>query len=320
MTTMGTDIELAAHYLRLGQLVAIPTETVYGLAANAFDSHAVLEIYKAKNRPQFNPLIIHTDNLQKLESWGLLLPEKMRLIAAKHSPGPITYVIPKSNHIPDVVAAGTDAVAVRIPQHALTLQLLASLDFPLAAPSANPSTYVSPTTAQHVHEQLGHKISYILDGGACGVGVESTIISFVEPTPTILRYGGLAVEELEKIIGPISKMVAEVDEQPIAPGRIAKHYATRIPLLMGNPDDFIHKYPSEKIGVLSFSKVYSAIPLINQYVLSPSRNLDEAARMLFSAMRCLDKSNIDIIVAEVFPDEGLGKAINDRLKRASYNE
>jgi L-threonylcarbamoyladenylate synthase len=320
MEKVGTDINQAIQYLELGQLIAIPTETVYGLAANAFDSNAVLSIYKAKNRPNFNPLIIHTDSIEKLESWGLVLPPKMKKLAAHFSPGPLTYVIPKSNHIPDIVTAGTNAVAVRIPQHSLTLKLLRKLNFPLAAPSANPSGYVSPTKAIHVLEQLSHKVSYILDGGDCSIGLESTIISFLEDTPMILRYGGLAIEEIEKIIGKVNLPTEGFVDNPIAPGQLAKHYATNHKLVVGNPDNYTATFNPLRMGVIAFSKTYTQIPLNNQFQLSLTNNLDEAAQELFSVMRQIDKLDIDMIIAEKFPDEGLGKAINDRLKRASVDQ
>ena len=168
---VGANIQVAISHLQQGHLVAIPTETVYGLAANAFNPEAVVKIFAVKNRPAFNPLIIHTNNI--------------------------------SDVIPDIVTAGTEAVAVRIPNHPLTLDLLSKLDFPLAAPSANPSGYVSPTTAQHVNQQLGHVIPYILDGGACEVGLESTIISFLGDTPTLLRHGGITLEQIEEVIGKV---------------------------------------------------------------------------------------------------------------------
>jgi L-threonylcarbamoyladenylate synthase len=320
MQKVGTDIHQAIQCLEMGLLVAIPTETVYGLAANAFDSSAVLSIYKAKNRPVFNPLIIHTDSLKKLEGWGLELPEKMNLLAQHFSPGPLTYVIPKSNHIPDVVTAGTDAVAVRIPQHPLTLKLLKAINFPLAAPSANPSGYVSPTNANHVLNQLEGKVSYILDGGDCSIGLESTIISFLEETPTILRYGGLAVEAIEKIIGKVNLPPDGFVDNPVAPGQLARHYATRHKLTIGNPHDFIANYQPERVGIISFSSTYPNVPAANQFLLSKDRNLDEAAQKLFAAMRHIDALNIDIIIAEHFPNNGLGRAINDRLKRASVAE
>jgi L-threonylcarbamoyladenylate synthase len=322
----GTDLNAAIHFLKQGELVAIPTETVYGLAANAFNSAAVTKIYQAKNRPQFNPLIIHTDSIEKLKSWGLILPEKLLQLAAKFSPGPLTYVIKKSNRIPDIVTAGTDAVAVRIPNHPLTLELLSKLDFPLAAPSANPSGYVSPTNAEHVQEQLGDKIPYILDGGNCTVGVESTIISFIDEVPTILRFGGLSLEAIESVIGKVdtvfSSQITDDSSQPkpIAPGMLSRHYATTHQLIFGDLEKNISSYNPKKIGIISFHKKYDAVLDEHQFVLSKNRNLDEAAQKLFSAMREIDKLNIDVILAEEFPNEGLGRAINDRLKRASVQE
>jgi len=184
---VGTDVNRAANHLKAGDLVAIPTETVYGLAANALDEMAVARIFEVKNRPQFNPLILHIANLGRLEAIGLDFPLKALELAEKFSPGPLTYVIPTSARIPGIVTSGTPAVAVRIPNHPLTLQLLNLLPFPLAAPSANPSGFVSPTKAAHVADQLGDKVSYILDDGECAVGLESNITSLLQPRPRIPR-------------------------------------------------------------------------------------------------------------------------------------
>ncbi len=315
----GTDIQAAITCLIQGQLVAIPTETVYGLAANAFDADAVARIYKAKNRPQFNPLIIHTNSLQRLEQWGLVLPEAMLKLALSFSPGPLTYVIPKSDQIPDLVTAGTSAVAVRIPNHPLTLELLSKLDFPIAAPSANPSGYVSPTSATHVSNQLGEQVCYILDGGDCTVGVESTIISFLKETPEILRFGGLSIESIESVIGKVTLPTKGFVDNPVAPGQLARHYATKHKLVIGNPSEYIEQYNPKRTGVISFHTLYPNIPTAQQFVLSPEGNLDKAAQQLFAAMRQMDALDLDLIVAELFPNEGLGRAINDRLKRASVD-
>jgi L-threonylcarbamoyladenylate synthase len=319
---VGTDITLALTLLRQGELVAIPTETVYGLAANAFDADAVTRIYHAKNRPSFNPLIIHTDSIEKLRKWDLILPEPLLKLAAKFSPGPITYVIPKSKRIPDIVTAGTEAVAVRIPNHPLVLELLQQLDFPLAAPSANPSGFISPTNAWHVKEQLGDKISYILNGGECKVGIESTIISFLHDTPEILRHGGISVEAIESVIGKVKDLPFEEsiginsEHAPVAPGMLAKHYAPKHKLIFGDVKKYLNYFDPTKTCIIAFSSVYENIPVKQQFVLSVNRNLDEAAQKLFAAMREADKMDVDVILAEKFPDEGLGRAINDRLKRA----
>lgn len=318
---VGTDINVAAKNLEEGKLVAIPTETVYGLAANAFNPTAVAQIYSVKNRPGFNPLIIHTDSLAKLETWGLILPQKMLELAAAFSPGPLTYVIPSGKQIPEIVTAGTQAVAVRIPNHLLTLALLSKLNFPLAAPSANPSGFVSPTTAAHVQAQLGNNISYILDGGPCNVGVESTIISFLHDTPEILRYGGISLEQIQTIIGEVvdkpatSKQI--ITDNPVAPGQLAKHYATRHLLIHDNPAKHIQHYPQGRIAIISLHNTYQQVPLNQHKILSPKADLTEAAQQLFAAMREIDTWDIDVILAEVFPDTGIGRAINDRLKRAS---
>lgn len=316
----GTDIELAISHLNRGELVAIPTETVYGLAANAFDADAVIKIYHAKNRPQFNPLIIHTDSLEKLESWGLHIPEKMRLLAQHFSPGPLTYIIPTSARIPDIVTAGTGAVAVRIPNHPITLELLSKLNYPLAAPSANPSGFISPTNAWHVNEQLGDKVAYILNGGPCEVGIESTIISFITDQPCILRFGGLAQEKIESVIGKVNAhtvLSIENENQPLAPGMLVRHYAPEHKLMFGDVRKYLSYFNTQRVAILTYSSVYEEVPARQQIVLSPSRNLDEAAQRLFAAMREADKMDVDVILAEKFPDEGLGRAINDRLKRAS---
>jgi L-threonylcarbamoyladenylate synthase len=322
----GNDIYRAIEFLKAGELVAIPTETVYGLAANAFNANAVAKIYEVKNRPFFNPLIIHTDSVQKMKDWGLTIPDKMSQLINEFSPGPITFVIPSSKQIPDLVTAGTNAVAIRIPNHSLTLSLLEQIDFPLAAPSANPSGFISPTNAWHVNEQLGDKIAYILNGGECSVGIESTIISFVHEEPTLLRLGGISKEEIEKCIGPIIDgtqytLTKDVeDEAPLAPGMLSRHYAPSHQLIFGNVKKYTAYFEPERIGVIAFSSIYENIPARNQFVLSMNRDLKEAAQKLFSAMREADKLDVDVILAEKFPDEGIGRAINDRLKRASVKE
>ena len=324
ITTIGTDIRMAAALLKAGELVAIPTETVYGLAANALDESAVVKIYSVKNRPQFNPLILHVSGMEQLEKLQLSLPPGAKLLAEKFSPGPLTFVIPTSHVIPGIVTAGTPAVAIRIPQHRVTLELLRELDFPLAAPSANPSGYVSPTTARHVAEQLEGKIPYILDGGTCSVGLESTIISFLEDKPRLLRFGGLPVEAIEAVVGKVELPETGFVDNPVAPGMLARHYATKHPLLLGDADDLIREsqlhHEGKRIATISLSKSFPSVPSTHQFILSGEGNLEEAARRLFHAMRLADAMDIDLIIAEKFPDSGLGRAINDRLKRASAQD
>jgi L-threonylcarbamoyladenylate synthase len=320
---IGKDIAFAADCLRRGDLVAIPTETVYGLAANGLNEKAVVKIYAVKNRPQFNPLILHFPDFSRLEALDLHLPDKAKELAARFCPGPLSFVIPASRKIPGIVTAGTPAVAVRVPAHPMTLELLKQLDFPLAAPSANPSGMVSPTTALHVAAQLGDKVSYILDGGACQVGVESTIISFLEENPRLLRYGGVSLENIEAVIGKIALPEAGFVDNPVAPGMLARHYATQHPLVLGDADQLIRKAhqsdPIPRIASISLNREFSELPPVYQFQLSPTGNLEEAASRLFSAMRQADEMDIDLIVADRFPEKGLGLAINDRLKRAASN-
>jgi L-threonylcarbamoyladenylate synthase len=322
---IGNDITHAALLLKAGEVVAIPTETVYGLAANAFNGNAVAAIYRIKNRPQFNPLIIHTNSSEKLKGWGLEIPDKMRKLMTHFSPGPVTYLIPASKQIPDIVTAGTGAVAVRIPGHQATLQLLSMLDFPLAAPSANPSGYISPTRATHVEEQLGGSIPYILDGGECKIGIESTIISFLHERPEILRHGGLSKEKIEHVIGAVIDQCilnkhANASINPLAPGMLAKHYSPKKLLLIGNIQHLLQDKNKKRVAVISFKDVFDDVPVENQFCLSVSGNLDEAAQHLFAAMRQADRLDVDCIVTEFFPDKELGRAINDRLMRAAAKE
>jgi L-threonylcarbamoyladenylate synthase len=317
MFKIGTNLDVAEDLLRQGGLVAIPTETVYGLAANALDKKAVLRIFEAKNRPLFDPLIIHTDTREKVRKWVTAFPEWAELLAAAFWPGPLTLLLPRRMEIPDLVTSGLPHVAVRIPRHPLTLQLLARLDFPLAAPSANPFGYVSPTRPDHVAAQLYEQVDYILDGGACEVGLESTIVGMEEGRIIIYRMGGLAQEDIEKKVGKV--YVKEVlAAEPLAPGMLKSHYAPRKKVYFGEAGNWFRSgnVRLDKAGVISFRKKYD-YPDYYQRVLSPSGNLDEAAFNLFGALRELDETDADYIVTEVFPDSFLGKAINERLKRAA---
>jgi len=315
MSKIGIDIEKAKQILQQGGLVAIPTETVYGLAANGLDKNAVLKIFEAKNRPHFDPLIIHTNSIEKIKLWVDDFPEWAQRLANAFWPGPLTLLLPKKNIIPDLVTSGLPQVAVRIPNHKLTLQLLESLDFPLAAPSANPFGYVSPTTSAHVATQLQNKIDYILDGGTCDVGIESTIVGFENNCVTVYRLGGLAVEDIEHIVGKVNVQVNQ-SSNPTAPGMLKSHYAPTKPLFIGDVADFIKNNPSKKIGVISFYKDYGTEENHSK-ILSPTKDLKEAAHNLFAAIRDLDASKVEVIIAEKFPDNFLGRAINDRLQRAS---
>jgi L-threonylcarbamoyladenylate synthase len=314
-TEIGQDLQRARHLLEQGELVAIPTETVYGLAANALDVHAVAKIYEAKNRPQFNPLIIHVADIEQLKSCVEEIPKDcIRLIQA-FSPGPLTYLLKKKSIIPDITTAGSKYVAVRIPQHPLTLALLAQLNFPLAAPSANPSGYVSPVTAQHVLDGLHGKIPYILDGGNATVGLESTIVGFKDGEVAVHRLGGLSIEAIEDVLGKSVKLSITHDA-PDTPGQLKSHYSTRKKLIVGDVEQLLKQYGDNKIGIISFQRSYNTNH--PQIILSSKGDMAEAASRLFSVMREMDEMNIETILAELVPNEGIGKAINDRLMRASH--
>ena len=319
-----SPLTLAQLLLARGDLVAIPTETVYGLAANALNAQAVAKIFEVKKRPTFDPLIVHTYSVEQLARYAHSIPDEAYKLAEVLMPGALTLLLPKQAHIPDIVTAGLPTVGLRIPKHPLALELLHGLDFPLAAPSANPFGYISPTTAEHVRAQLGDAIAMVLDGGACSIGVESTIVGFPNGEPTILRFGGISLEEIESILGMVVKTFTHSVSNPSAPGMLASHYAPKKPFYVttsGNLEafskGFLQKYAPEKIGVLAFKAGLAHIPAENQLILSPTADLNEAAQQLFGAMRRLDNLPVRIILAEFVPQNGLGRAINDRLQRAS---
>lgn len=294
--------------------MVIPTETVYGLAANAFDAAAVASIFEAKNRPHFDPLIVHLHDAGQLENLCTEIPSLFHQLYQAFSPGPITYILPKKESLPDLVTSGNPTVGIRFPRHPLTRELLLKSQLALAAPSANPFGYVSPTTAQHVNDQLGERLPYILDGGPCEVGIESTIIDLSEGAPKILRLGGLAQEEIEEITGPIE--VQTSSSNPKAPGMLSSHYSPGKNLLIGNVEKLLPGLDPKKTAAITFKKTVVGLSPENQKVLSPKGDLKEAAANLFKALRELDRADVETILAEKFPETGLGRAINDRLGRA----
>jgi L-threonylcarbamoyladenylate synthase len=309
--TIGTDVSNAARLLEQGQVVAIPTETVYGLAADALNEAAVIKVFEAKQRPAFDPLIVHVHSIGQVHEVVRNVPPEAEALMRHFWPGPLTLVLPKLPRIPDLVTSGLDTVGVRMPAHPLTLDLLRMLPFPLAAPSANPFGYVSPTTAQHVMDQLGTRIPYILDGGPCTVGVESTILGMEEGRWVLYRPGGVPLEAIEGVIGTVRPQVRHV--LPVAPGMLESHYAPRKPVHIGDIAQLMEAHPV-RCGVISFTHDHGAW---RNEVLSPRGDLGEAARKLFAALRTLDAGDAEVILAEVFPGEGLGRAINDRLARAA---
>jgi L-threonylcarbamoyladenylate synthase len=312
MAETGTDISFARDLLKKGELVAIPTETVYGLAGNALDSAAVARIFEVKNRPSFDPLIVHIADYQQLSKYVMHVPVLAERLAKEFWPGPLTLLLKKRSIIPDLVTSGLDTVGIRCPNHPLTQGLLKTIDFPLAAPSANPFGFISPTTAGHVTEQLGSKIKYVLDGGPCKIGIESTIVGFENNKAVIHRLGGIDVETLEKIVGDIE--MSSSPSLPKAPGQLKSHYAPAKKMFTADVETAIGMIDLDRVAVLSFATDYKAT---HQVILSPSGDLAEAAKNLFGALRQLDKMPVELILAELVPDEGIGRAINDRLRRAS---
>lgn len=313
MAETGTDLVYAATLLRRGELVAIPTETVYGLAANALDSDAVMKIYATKKRPTFNPLIVHLAEINDVTKYAADIPLNMWRLAERFSPGPLTYVLPRQAVIPDVVTGGGDTVALRVPAHPMAHELLTLMDFPLAAPSANPSGYISPVNAEHVAAELGDKIPYVLDGGECSVGVESTVVAFDGDKVLVLRAGGVTLEALQEICPQIEMRTGA---SAGSPGLLKSHYAPRTRLVVGNLARLADEYTGQKLAVLALSDFPRGENIVAREILAANGDLAVAARHLFAAMRRLDASGADLIIAERMPEHGFGIAINDRLERA----
>ena len=315
MAIIGTDLAEAILQLNQGNLVAIPTETVYGLAGNALDAQTIARVFEVKSRPSFDPLIVHLPTIDFMNKVVVDIPAIATRLAESFWPGPLTLVLPKSDIIPDLATSGLPTVAVRVPDHPMTLELLRRLDFPLVSPSANPFGYISPTNAQHVQAQLGKLIPYILDGGDCSVGIESTIIGFEQDNPVLYRPGGLSLEELQQVAGKIA--IKSSTSHTLAPGMLKSHYAPSKKMFIGNIEELMNKYDANNAGILSFKDTFSGISTDRQLQLSLTGSLREAAQNLFASLRKLDSMDIKYIFAEQVPAHGLGIAINDRLKRAA---
>ncbi len=297
----------AARLLRSGELVAFPTETVYGLGGDATNGEAVAKIFAAKERPQFNPLIVHVPDVEackELAEWH----DTAEQLAAKFWPGPLTLVLPRRQESPVslLASAGLDTIAVRVPRHPLAQTLLQAVGLPIAAPSANRSGMVSPTTAQHVLDSLGGRVRLILDGGPCEVGLESTVIDLSTDSPTLLRPGGVSLENLREILGKIE--IAGPETPLKSPGMTERHYAPGIPLRINVTN------PSPDETVVAFGPHAPS----GSRNLSPSGDLAEAAANLFAVLRKLDRPENKAIAVMPIPERGLGVAINDRLRRAAF--
>ncbi len=317
MIEISTDINKAKKILENNELVAIPTETVYGLAGNIYNESAIRKIFETKKRPFFNPLIVHIHDKKQLQEIAIEIPEKAQLLANTFWPGSLTLVLKKKNNIPDIITAGKDTVAVRVPNHKLTLDLLKSLQFPLAAPSANPFGSISPTTAQHVADYFQNNLQMVLDGGNCQNGIESTIIGFENGDPILYRLGSISIEEIEAIVGYI-KIENNNEKSPNAPGMLSRHYAPKTKtVLVNDVENELLLHHNKKIGVLTFQNTITNQTIASIEILSKKGDMKEAMSNLYAAMHRLDKQNLDLIIAEKFPENDFGKSINDRLQRAT---
>ncbi|MCY2688452.1 L-threonylcarbamoyladenylate synthase [Salinimicrobium sp. TH3] len=315
---MSEIIDTAISELKDGGIIAIPTETVYGLGGNALSEAAVKKIFDLKNRPLHNPLIVHIASVDELEKLAKNIPDVAYRLAHTFWPGPLTLILKKKEIIPSIVTAGLDTVAVRIPDHWLTLELLKKLPFPLAAPSANPFGSISPTKPDHVLKYFKNQLNLIIDGGECQRGIESTIVGFDKSqNPIIFRQGAITAEEIEKITGKLHFCTHE-DQRPKAPGMLSKHYSPKTKsCLTNNLKTTLQFFEGKKIGALLFQNPLGDLPLDHQEILSESGDLKVAAKNVYAAMHRLDQKNLDIIIFEQLPDKGLGITINDKLRRAA---
>ena len=301
MTLITENIDLVINDLIKGNPVALPTETVYGLAANSLNPDAVIRIFKIKRRPHFDPLIVHISDISEINKYCRNIPDDVFKLSEKLSPGPITYVIKKRKIIHDLVTSGLKTVAIRIPSHPLFLRVLKEIKFPLSAPSANLFGRISPTSAKEVLKELNGKINYILDGGKCRIGIESTILGFIDGEIIILRPGYITKSEIENILGK-KIFFRKHHGAVLSPGLMKSHYAPRTPLY------FIEGYINNK-ALLKYNAGF--------FDISKYKSLNNIASNLFSELRKFDEKNFDFIITERVINSGIGYAINDRLEKAS---
>lgn len=325
------EIETAAALLKNGGLVGIPTETVYGLGANGLDPEAVANIFAAKGRPQDNPLILHIPHVSWLDRYCCDIPACAYELAERFWPGPLTMVLPRKDNVPDVVTAGLDTVGMRCPGHELCRRIIALADVPVAAPSGNTSGRPSPTTAQHMLEDMDGKIHAIVDGGPCGVGVESTIIDLTCVPPRLLRPGGVTLEQLRSVLGEVEVDVAvtrqmKAGEKPKAPGMAYRHYAPKAPVTVvtGDPEKsaaYIAAHAGETDGIICFDEFVERFPVQRQtkLVMDLGHIMDkeEQARHIFDALRSFDHTDVAAIWAQCPDTSGIGLAVANRLNKAA---
>ena len=311
-TKVGNDIAEVVNLLKSGELVAIPTETVYGLAANFSNEDAVKKIFEVKKRPTSNPLILHVDSIEQIHLYVEEFPRIFQELATKFCPGPLTFLMNKSAIVSELITAGNNRVAVRIPDNVNTLNIIKALGFPVVAPSANLYGKLSPTRAHHVVDQLDGKISYVFDGGECERGIESTIIGIEGTEVVIYRLGSITPEDLGQHIGYLPGLKVHEDKVPITSGMVKYHYAPSTPCsFYGSNQTY-----EENVGFIFISKILEKFPSQNVRVLTESGDLNEAARKLYATLHEMDRQEFSHIYIESAPDQGIGKAINDRLNRA----
>ena len=313
-------IELCAGVIRRGGLVALPTETVYGLGANALDERAVAGIFAAKGRQQDNPLIVHVASLDDIEPLVAETPDVFERLAERFWPGPLTLVMRKSEKVPDNVTAGLDTVAIRMPEHPAAQALIRACGCPIAAPSANPSGKPSPTTAKHVLNDLDGKIAYILDGGSCRVGLESTVLDISGEVPRILRPGGVTYDDLRAVLGAVEIDRPSATETPRSPGMKYRHYAPKAPLtaVLGPPAksaEYIKKRLGDNTAALMFDDCAFDHPRVVTF--GASEDYAAQAAHLFDALRMLDGMDVSEILAQTPDENGLGHAVANRIKKAA---
>ena len=312
----GTDVAEAARVLRAGGLVAFPTETVYGLGADASRDDAVAKVFAAKQRPRAHPLIVHLADGARLDDWARDIPDSARRLVAAAWPGPLTVILPRGPRVALATTGGADTVGLRVPAHPVAQALLRAFGGGIAAPSANRFGRVSPTTADHVAHDLGDDVDYILDGGACEVGVESTIVDLSRGRPVLLRPGGMPREAIEAIVGPLAAADAHA---PAAPGTLESHYAPRAEVIACEPDEV----PGEvarargKLAILAPASAFAAWGPLPALAHPLPDDPAGQARELYAALRDLDAAGVDVVIAALPPAAGLGEAVGDRLRRAA---
>lgn len=314
---INTSLEKAVALLNSGKVVAIPTETVYGLGASIYKPKAIEYIFELKGRPRTNPLIVHVANLKQAEKLCSSFPAPLRKLATEFWPGSLTLVLPKSPLVNDQITAGKNTVGIRVPNHPLLLNVLKLTD-PIAAPSANPFERISPTTSKHVADYFPTGLEMVLEGGPCSAGIESTIVGFENDTVIIYRLGAISVEQIKNCVGEVSFFNAE-KSHVVTPGMSKKHYAPKTKTIVTEGfEEFVNQNTTAKIGLIKFQKS-SHLNVSIEVILSTSANLEEAAKKIYKTLHEFDQLNLDYIVIESMPNKGLGRSINDRLNRAVHS-